>query len=260
MDANNTTIRFFGSTACLFDKGDDTPSFLINDKYLFDTGFSLISNLKNADVDPTSIKYLFFTHMHHDHYMALPQLLFYFLQTGKKLEELTIIGPSADVERVTKNAMEFLEAKKCWKTEGPVVIPLDDFGTYETEDMYFETIPAIHGVQAFSYRITDKRNGKVICATGDTALNPNLEIFFSGCDTLIHEVSLGMSNNPLGGKNPHGHSAVCEAVNLAKNTGAKRLFFVHLSRLLKEQVYEYCKENNLTCEYSFPNLLEEYRV
>lgn len=255
-----TTLTFFGSTACLFDKNDDTPSFLVNGKYLFDTGFSLVSNLKKIDINPQDIKYLFFTHMHHDHYMALPQLLFYYLQTGNKLEDLTVIGPAADVERVVKNALNFIEAKLFWNSDGPKVVPLDDFGTYETEDMYFETIPAVHGVQAFSYRITDKFTGKVICATGDTGLNPNLDIFFSGCDTLIHEVSLGLSDNPLGGKNPHGHSAVREAVKLAENTGAKRLLFVHLSRSNKEKVYDYCKNQGLEIEYSYPELFKEYTV
>ena len=73
---NDTNIMFLGTTACIFDKNDDTPSFLINKKYLFDTGFALVNNLVNNDIDPLSIKYLFFTHMHHDHYISLPSFLF----------------------------------------------------------------------------------------------------------------------------------------------------------------------------------------
>ena len=105
---SDTNIMFLGTTACIFDKNDDDPCFLINKKYLFDTGFALVNNLVNNDVEPLDIKYLFFTHMHHDHYISLPAFLFYYIQKGGNLSELKIIGPANDVRRIVKKAMDFL--------------------------------------------------------------------------------------------------------------------------------------------------------
>lgn len=238
----DTKIKFLGTTACIFDKNDDDPCFLINDKYLFDTGFAVVNNLVNNDIKPTSIKYLFFTHMHHDHYISLPALLFYFLQTGVKLEELTIIGPSDDVERIVEAAMNFVEAKKFWETESPEIVKLSGADRFETEDMIFETVASRHPVQGLCYRITDKETGKVICATGDTALNDELPEFFKEADMLIHEISMQMNVIKGGYEASNGHSTVSEAVELANKTNAKQLFFIHSPRKIEKEAVAYAEE------------------
>lgn len=234
-----TNIMFLGTTACIFDKNDDDPCFLINKKYLFDTGFALVNNLVNNDIDPLSVKYLFFTHMHHDHYISLPSFLFYYIQKGGNLEELKIIGPAKDVKRIVKKAMDFIETKKP-ENEWAKVIELEPGETYETEDMVFETCESIHGVQGLCYRMTDKNTKSVICATGDTQINSRLNTFFKGCDLLVHEISLGFEENPTV---RHGHSTVYEAVELANDVGAKNLFFIHNSRSIEEDVMRYAKTN-----------------
>ena len=236
---NDTNIMFLGTTACIFDKNDDTPSFLINKKYLFDTGFALVNNLVNNDIDPLSIKYLFFTHMHHDHYISLPSFLFYYMQKGGDVKKLKIIGPAKDVRRIVEKAMSFSESKS-WENKTPQIIELEPGEIFETDDTTFETCESIHGVQGICYRITDKNTGVVICATGDTQLNSKLDTFFKECDLLVHEISLGFEENPT---IRHGHSTVYEAVNLANCVGAKKLFFVHNSKKIKDDVIEYAKAN-----------------
>ena len=151
---NDTNIMFLGTTACIFDKNDDTPSFLINKKYLFDTGFALVNNLVNNDIDPLSIKYLFFTHMHHDHYISLPSFLFYYMQKGGDVKKLKIIGPAKDVRRIVEKAMSFSESKS-WENKTPQIIELEPGEIFETDDTTFETCESIHGVQGICYRITD---------------------------------------------------------------------------------------------------------
>lgn len=241
-----TQIKFLGTTACIFDKNDDTPSFIVNDKYLFDTGFALVNNLVNNGYNPTDIKYLFFTHMHHDHYMSLPSLLFYYVQTGADIRELKIIGPRQDVKRIVKKAMDFLEITKFWKDAGePEIIEMDGGDSYETEDMIFETVPSNHPVQGMCYRITDKNSKKVICATGDTAVNDALPLFFNNCDALIHEISWGYRENPYGSKLPSGHSTVSEAIKLAQGVDAKKIFFVHNSRSTTDQAVKDARTLNL---------------
>lgn len=243
---NNSHIKFLGTTACIFDKNDDTPSFIVNDKYLFDTGFALANNLVNNGYNPTDIKYVFFTHMHHDHYMGLPSLIFYYVQTGKDIRDLKIIGPKNDVRRIVEKAMEFLEISKFWKDAGtPEIIEIEGGDTYETEDMLFETVSSNHPVQGMCYRITDKITKKVICATGDTAVNESLPTFFKNCDVLIHEISWGYKDNPYGSKLPSGHSTVMEAIKLAVEVNAKKIFFVHNSRSTADSAVKDAKAQNV---------------
>ena len=253
-------IRFFGTTACIFDKNEDNPCFLVNGKYLFDTGFALVNNLLNNDINPVDIKYLFFTHMHHDHYISLPAFLFYYLQTGARLEELTIVGPSDDVVRIVDKAMDFIEGKKFWQTEGPKVVELNCGDSFETEDMIFETVSSLHPVQGLCYRMTDKTTGKVICATGDTAKNDLLPEFFEGCDALIHEISLGMYKNEGGYATSNGHSSVYEAVELANKTQAKQLFFVHHSRKAEADILNYAKANFAGDVCIWPDIGKVYTI
>ena len=253
-------IKFFGTTACIFDKNEDNPCFLVNGKYLFDTGFALVNNLLNNDINPVDIKYLFFTHMHHDHYISLPAFLFYYLQTGSKLEELTIAGPSDDVSRIVDKAMDFIEGKKFWQTEGPKVVELNCGDSFETEDMIFKTVSSLHPVQGLCYRMTDKTTGKVICATGDTAKNDLLPEFFEGCDALIHEISLGLYKNEGGYATSNGHSSVYEAVELGNVTGAKNLYFIHHSRDIEDEVVAYAKENFKGSNAGWPKTGKSYDV
>jgi ribonuclease BN (tRNA processing enzyme) len=74
---NGTRVTFLGATSAVPDAGCDTASFVINDRILVDTGWSVVGNLRNLGIDPNQIDTLIFTHMHHDHYLSLPSLLFY---------------------------------------------------------------------------------------------------------------------------------------------------------------------------------------
>jgi ribonuclease Z len=58
MDKHETEVLFLGTSSCTPDLGNDTASFLINKKYLFDTGWSVVSNLRLNGIDPIDIKYL----------------------------------------------------------------------------------------------------------------------------------------------------------------------------------------------------------
>jgi ribonuclease Z len=258
---NTTQITFLGTTACIFDKNDDTPSFVINDKYLFDTGFALVNNLVNHNYMPTDIQYLFFTHMHHDHYVGLPSLLFYYVQTGADLTKLKIIGPKNDVRRIVEKAVEFLEIPKFWKNAGmPEIIETEGGDTFETEDMLFETVCSHHPVQGLCYRMTDKNTGKVICATGDTAVNDALPEFFKNCDALIHEISLGCKENTPGFVHPSGHSTISEAIKLASEVKTKKLFFVHSSRQTANHAVVLANQRVAGLEAINPIIGEKYRI
>lgn len=228
-------VQFLGATACIPDKNDDSPSYVLNDKYCFDCGWALATNLIRYDHKPTDIKYLFFTHMHHDHYLSLPTILFYYLQTGVSLSNLTIYGPIGEVERVVKLAMDFLQRKK---NEYPNVIGLTPGDRFETEDMEFEVTDSLHTVPGLCYKVTEKSTGKTFGTTGDTTYKKEYAEFFKNCDALAHETTLCVCKEKQGGEITCRHSSIYDAVNTANDANVKMLFIMHGQRMHQEETIE----------------------
>ncbi|WP_248930406.1 MBL fold metallo-hydrolase [Paenibacillus hamazuiensis] len=222
-----TTITFLGTSTALPDLGSDTASFVINRKYLVDTGWSAVSNLRNVGVDPTEIEYVFFTHMHHDHYLSLPSLIFYFLMKRKNLEDLKMIGPVQDLERVVTLSMKLLQVDRFYSGKGaPTLIPLHPGDFFEDAAFTLHTCETVHPVQGLCYRFVDKRTGKVVSFTGDTAYHPPIADHVRGSSLLITEASLGpVSADPQ--HNPALHSGAIDAARIAEAAQVEKLLLVH---------------------------------
>ncbi|WP_240633488.1 MBL fold metallo-hydrolase [Paenibacillus montanisoli] len=237
----NTRITIFGTSGAVPEIGGDSPSFLINDKYLVDTGWAAIQNLRGHGVDPLELDYLIFTHFHHDHYLSLPSLLFYFLSWGK-LQELKIIGPAEDLERMVKRALDFLDAERFFaKDEVPTLIPLQPGDNYETEGFRLDTCSTIHPVQGLGYRFTDARTGKSFAFSGDTAYHPPIAELAKGSALLIHEAALGpKAADP--NDNAYMHSGSIDAARIAEAAGVDRLLLLHGAASRAEACVEAAKQ------------------
>ena len=232
-------LTFVGTTASIPDVGEDSPCFLVNNRYLFDCGFNVCGGLRDNGILPDKIRTIFFTHMHHDHYIGLAGLLFYFIhnhaihpEMGRvPLDELTILGPADDVERVVNLACDFLQMDKYYThLPRPKVVGLTPGDTFETDDLIVRTAAARHPVQALSYRIEEK-GGSALAASGDSAYNPHTRELYRGCVALIHDCTMGLNQNlepPETRKN--GHSNLYEAVQCAAEAGIPTLFPVHMAK------------------------------
>jgi ribonuclease Z len=222
-----TKITFLGTSTATPDIGSDTASFLINDRYLVDTGWSVVHNLRTRGIDPNSLDCVLFTHFHHDHYLSLPSLLFYFLNKKKSMSDVTFIGPANDLERVTRMAMDFLQAEHFYPNRGlPTFVPLQPGDAWENEGFRIETCSTIHPVQGLCYRFFDKISNKTFSFTGDTAPHPPIVEHVKGSELLITEASLGpVAANPE--QNVHQHSGAIDAGRLAQQAEVGRLLMVH---------------------------------
>jgi len=110
-------LKFLGTTASIPDLHEDSPCFIIQDKYLFDCGFHVLGALRETGSDLSKIRYIIFSHMHHDHYIGLAGLLFYFIHSKVlNIHDLVILGPAADVERVVKLTYDFLQLDRFSKS------------------------------------------------------------------------------------------------------------------------------------------------
>ncbi|WP_127583253.1 MBL fold metallo-hydrolase [Paenibacillus koleovorans] len=221
-----TSITFLGTSTATPDVGSDTASFLINHSILVDTGWNVVSNLRNLGVQPSDLKYVLFTHFHHDHYLSLPSLL-YFLLSRKKLGEVTFIGPQAELEFVIKQALSFLQVERFWPgVELPKLIPLTPGQSYEAEEFKFTTCPTLHPVEGVCYRFWDKVTGKEFSFAGDSAYYEPIIEHVRGTSLLIHEASLGpVEADPE--KNAFLHSGAIDAGKVASQAEVGQLMLVH---------------------------------
>ena len=231
---SRTTVTFLGTEAVVPMASGDTASFVINGKYLVDTGWYAAIKMTGYGLDPLRLEYLFLTHCHHDHYLGLPHLLFYLAMRSSaaprsERHPLKIVGPAPDVNRVVDLSKQFLQTEHFPAVRfDPQVIALEAGQTLEDPRFRLETCSSLHPVPGLCYRMTDKETGVVIAFTGDTAYDPGIVRHVQGASLLIHEASYGASPAPLA--NASLHSGAPDAARVAKEAGARRLALVHCAR------------------------------
>jgi len=239
-------ITFLG-TDCFRPQADnDASGFLINGKYLIDTGYFLGHNLTKLGIDLLSVDRVFFTHMHHDHYLALPHLLFHWLQNGKtrSLDEMHIYGPKNNVREVVDLALAFLQAgseRRYYKTSShPIVheIEADEELSLiaEFDDVMIEACRNNHAIDGIAFRITERATGKVLGITGDTFYAPHLPDALRNCDLLVHENTRVTSKTDYSNPPQNGHSSIYDSMRTAMESGAKRMAVVHFAASHAEDV------------------------
>ncbi|MCL1859427.1 MAG: MBL fold metallo-hydrolase [Oscillospiraceae bacterium] len=237
---DSTFITVLGSSGCRYDYGNDTASYLINNKIIVDTGWNLVENILDLNLNPADFKTILFTHLHHDHYLALPQFLFYYLNEGRSLNELTFIGPG-ELNIILNLAMNFLQISRFYGNAGcPKCIEIKpgENITLDSLNLYIESHKSIHPVDGRYYNVTDMLTHKKTGFSGDTAYNPDETEFFKNCDLLIHECSLGGRHT---GENMYLHSDAEEAAAVAAGAGVKALALVHYPAKIRTECFNAAK-------------------
>ena len=243
--------------------GNDASGILINGIYLVDTGYFLADNLKRAGFEPQNIEHLFFTHLHHDHYMALPQLLYWYLQTGKELSRLHIYGPRKDVRRVVDLAIAFLQAgadKPFYNNcSYPSVHELEPGDMIELPDVEIDTGSSLHPVDCICYRFEERKTHKVLGITGDTFYRENIPQTLHDCDILVHETALADSRSDINDPPVCLHSSIDISLLTARESRAKRLFVIHFAKSKAQSVLSSAAELS-GIEVVYPELFVPYEV
>lgn len=219
-------ITFIGASSCIPGKNEEVASFVVNDNFLVDTGWCNALKLEEAGIDVNKLEYLYLTHLHQDHYIGLPQLLFYLGikkigGTYSSRKALSIIGPSQYIKDVVDAAISFLQIKRFPTLRINLkIIPLVPGKTYRNKRFSIETIPARHTSgegnieEAFISRFTERSTKKSFVFTGDTHYHPPVADFAKGLPLLIHDAC---------------HTTAGEAAETAKAAGVKKLFLIHNS-------------------------------
>lgn len=216
-------LIFLGTGACIPPTGNDTASFLLDGEILIDTGWHVTDTLRRAGHAPKDVRHLFFSHLHHDHTMAFPALLYEFY-TAREEVSLCLYSHEGVFDLIS-NSDAFLQKDIYWPARTrPEVHLLKDGDTVHAGNYDIRVMASDHAVPGYCYRFHHRGSGRDIGFSGDTAYMPELADFFRGCDLLVHEFSFGLKKSV---PNLPRHSDIFDAATVARDAAAGALCPVH---------------------------------
>ena len=213
--------------------------------YLVDAGAGVVRRASAAfaggvqGLDVKRLATLFLTHLHSDHTVGLPDLIYSPWVLGRE-SPLRIFGP-AGTEAMTFHLTEAYKGDVEVRIDG--LEPANPTGhrvetqevqaglVYEDENVKVTAFEVVHGSwpQAFGYRF--ETPDRVVVISGDTAPTEAIVEFCRGCDILIHEVysQAGFDGRIQEWQRYHAasHTSAPELGRIATRAGAKLLVLTH---------------------------------
>lgn len=215
---------------------DDQP-------YLFDCGHGIVQRVVQAHEagliqwNSTHLTHLFVTHLHADHSVGLPDLLFTPWIHGRA-EKLIACGPPgfnhmarhillAYEENIREHRAAHPSSEEGYQIDAREI---EEGVCYRDENVEVHALHADHGdLAALSYKIITSAGTVVI--SGDTKPVPAFAAWARGCDVLIHEVysSSQFSDRPPVWQRYHArvHTSSAELAALARQVRPRLLLLYH---------------------------------
>ena len=226
--------------------------------YLVDVGPGVVRRAQAAfdrgvsGLAVTGIERAFVTHLHSDHTVGLPDLVFTPWVVGRK-NTLHVHGPKGIapmIEHVLAAWREDVEMRtqgmeKKWplRVEAHEVEP---GVVYRDDRVTVTAVPIRHGDWKHAYGYAFQTPDRRIVISGDTSPSPELAAACNGCDVLVHEVYVSVTVAPMPNWPEYRrkyHTSTRELGELAKRAKPGLLIVHHTSQrapdggLIPEQLY-----------------------
>lgn len=231
--------------------------------YLVDLGPGVVRRAKAAAVargitalEPPKLRVAFLTHLHSDHTIGFPDLIFTPWTMGRRAP-LEVYGPTGlqemadhlraafrvDVDTRTNsdgNQRTFPEGSKVNAHEiGSGVV-------YRDGRVTVTAFPTKHAMESYGYRFDTPDRSIVI--SGDTNPTQTTVEACHGCDVLIHETytPAWLAARPEAGSAPAGtfrrfagkyHTSTAQLADLAREAKPRLLILYHYSSVSPEELY-----------------------
>jgi ribonuclease BN (tRNA processing enzyme) len=214
-------LVFLGSGNAFATQGRAFSSFLLNGRYLFDCGPTVLQQLAKAGISSNDIEAVFISHYHADHFFGLPFVLLD-ARYGGRTKDLTIVGPPG-IEARTRSLLEL---------GYPGVIDSANYASryVEVKDGSREhfgelalTAASVQHVDEFDcFAFRADFGGRCLVYSGDTTLCDGLLRLVVAADVIVTECSV--NNVPV-----HlGPSGVAE---VARQAPGAKIIITHLDSL-----------------------------
>jgi ribonuclease Z len=246
--SDSTTVILLGTGMPRPDPDASGPSTAVvvgSRVFLFDAGPGVMRRIAAANLPINGVTALFFTHLHSDHTLGYPDLIFTTWVMGRRtpmqaygprgLKSMTdhIIAAWAVDEDVRTNGLEH-------ETPNGYAVNVHEISAgvvFDSGGVRITAFPVLHGtIDAFGYRIDTPTRSVVI--SGDTRPAPALLAAARNVDVLVHEVysaaHLQTEKRPGGEDWPtymhQFHTSDVELGKLAAEATPKLLVLTHLLR------------------------------
>ena len=230
-------IQVLGSGGCTPEPGRESPCILINGKYVVDAGWNSAARMRELKCDPAAVTTVFLTHLHMDHYLGLPGLMFSMgLRSRREASplRLVIVGPPDGLADIVNHAAAFLRWDVYTHLRLQIEVkPLEPGGAFEDDELAVRTFALEHSATvgprpqptvSLGYIFKEKNTGSTFATAWDTSFCPDMVPHIKGQALLFHDA---------------GHSSPADAAETAKRAGVRKLYLVHYGlgnaeQLLKE--------------------------
>jgi ribonuclease BN (tRNA processing enzyme) len=189
-DPSPLDITFLGSGNAFAAEGRAFSSFLVNGRYLFDCGPTVLQQLRKLRIPTSDIDAVFISHFHADHFYGLPFLMLDAKYSGRT-KDLTIVGPpgvgqaSEDLLRIGYpgvTADHTPSFRRCY-------VEVRDGCEIEVAGLRLTaaTVEHVEEHECFAYRAGV--DGRTVVYSGDTTLCDGLLRLVPDADVVVLECS-----------------------------------------------------------------------
>jgi len=249
--AERAKVIILGSGTPIPDPGSSGPCVAIvvnGQSYLFDAGPGVVRRAQAAAekfgieaLDATNLTRLFFTHLHSDHTLGYPDVIFTPWVVGRR-QPLEVYGPEG-VASMTEHLKLAYSADIKVRTEGAESLNKQgltvnvheitaDGPLYKDANVTVRAISVPHGSWPHAYGYAIAAAGRSIVISGDTAPSEAIAEACKGCDVLVHEVysadRFDLVFGPRRGQYHAGfHTSTRQLAELAAKSKPKLLVLYH---------------------------------
>ncbi len=203
---NEMRIHFMG-TAPMIRPGQMNTSIWVmlgnGDNFAFDIGEGSVANYVASGIALNEIKKVFITHLHVDHYNALPYVWMFGTWAGGWHENLRVFGPSGRTKEYGLDAMiDGMKKMTAWHRDAFSVFPVGVGWDIESNEFDFKDNGGViyneNGVKIIHWERSHAKdgasayrldwNGLCFVWTGDGRPSELDEVYAKGCDVYVTEL------------------------------------------------------------------------
>ncbi|MPZ48750.1 MAG: MBL fold metallo-hydrolase [Dehalococcoidia bacterium] len=188
--AQSLDLLFLGSGNAFAAQGRAFSSFLLNGRYLFDCGPTVLQQLRKANLPSSDIDAVLISHFHADHFFGLPFLILDAWRE-QRAKDLWIAGPPGIEERtmgLLRLGYEMLTRRLEFKLH---FIDVADGMEAEIAGLPFTAVSVEHVAELDCFAFRARLNGRSLVYSGDSKLCDSLLDLVPGADVVVLECACG---------------------------------------------------------------------
>ena len=190
IEPQSLNLTFLGSGNAFAAEGRAFSSFLLNGRYLFDCGPTVLQQLRKLNIAADDIDAVFISHFHADHFFGLPFLLLDAKYGGRR-KDLVIVGP-AGIEQRTEDLLRLgypnvtVEHTNSFRRR---YVEVRDGCETDIAGVTLTAASVDHVAEMQCFALRARIGDRVVVYSGDTTLCSGLLSIIPGADVIVLECS-----------------------------------------------------------------------